>query len=178
MAVDKRKHNAPASGETPRRQSINDLSLSINDWIPVANATERAQLVSDLNGLSIGPTASRPLTVYRQDLGTIELTVDGTAWITISRNLDLVPTRIATGASTRAFTAASSGVFTGTFPAGRFTQLPIIHMWCADPQYGVTFSSKPTSLTAWQAQGFNGAAGINVPYHWMAIQQTETAAVG
>ena len=88
MATDKRKHLAPAAGETPKRQSINDLSHSINDIVPVANTTERAQLVADLTalGTQFAPSATKPLYVHRQDAGTgrnLEVTIDGTTWRTV-----------------------------------------------------------------------------------------------
>lgn len=74
MATDVRRHTAPAAGETPRRQAFNDLSLSINDAVPVANTTERAQLVSDLTAISQAPSTSRPLLVYRADAARYEFT--------------------------------------------------------------------------------------------------------
>ena len=62
MATDARGHIAPAGGETPRRQVVNDLSLSINDPVMVANDTARAQALVDL-----GSSAARPLVVRQQD---------------------------------------------------------------------------------------------------------------
>jgi hypothetical protein len=85
MATDARKHTAPAAGETPRRQSLNDLSLSINDIIPVANTPERAQYIVDLTAAGFGPTAARPLYFNRADAGGgVERTTNGTdfTWIT------------------------------------------------------------------------------------------------
>lgn len=79
MATDVRKHEAPAPLENPKRAAINALSESINDFIVVANTTERAQLASDLAPI----TATRPLLVFRQDApddAQFEYTVDGTNW--------------------------------------------------------------------------------------------------
>lgn len=81
--IDLRKHTAPAAAEVPRRQALNDLSMSINDVVPVANATERAQLVTDLTAAGYGPTAARPLFVYQADQPVwtaTKVTRDGTNW--------------------------------------------------------------------------------------------------
>jgi hypothetical protein len=85
MAIDARNHIAPADGETPRRQAINDLSLSVNDIRTVVNATDRAQYVSSMTALGFGPSATRPLYVHRQDAvagANLEVTLDGTTWRT------------------------------------------------------------------------------------------------
>ncbi|EYR64278.1 hypothetical protein N866_13600 [Actinotalea ferrariae CF5-4] len=81
--IDARKHTAPAAGETPRRQAINDLSMSIRDVIPVANTTERAQLVSDLTAAGAAPSTTNPVSVYRADApagARVEWTDDDTTW--------------------------------------------------------------------------------------------------
>lgn len=73
MVADARGHNVPAAGDTPRRQTLLDLALSINDFVSVANTTDRAQKLAD-----IGASAARPLLVYRQDVGRFEWTIGGT----------------------------------------------------------------------------------------------------
>jgi hypothetical protein len=81
MAVSARKHIVPAAAETSRRQAINDLAASVNDIIPVANATERAQLVADV--VAAGHVWPRPLYVDRADApagAKLERTTDGTTW--------------------------------------------------------------------------------------------------
>lgn len=70
-------------GTPVTRASIQGLLLQVNDIRPVANTTERAQLVVDLNAAGIGPTAARPLYVDRADAATgqhLERTHNGTAW--------------------------------------------------------------------------------------------------
>ncbi|WP_336627377.1 MULTISPECIES: hypothetical protein [unclassified Microbacterium] len=87
MAVDAKKHTSPAPGETPSRAQLAAMILSTNDAIPVANATERAQVVSALNAASVGPTATRPVLFMRGDapgLHRLEYTYDGTAFVTAS----------------------------------------------------------------------------------------------
>lgn len=64
MATSARKHTVPAALETPRRQAINDGLDSVNDIVPVANVTERAQLLVDLGWT---PSTARPLVVSRAD---------------------------------------------------------------------------------------------------------------
>jgi len=69
MATSARKHTVPAALETPRRAAINDLAASINDIVPVANVTARAQLLADLAAMTppYVPSASRPLVIARAD---------------------------------------------------------------------------------------------------------------
>lgn len=83
VAIDARKHVAPAAAETPRRQALNDLSLSIRDFVPVANATERAQIVADLSAAGTPVSATNPLVVIRADApvgAPVEISTDGSAW--------------------------------------------------------------------------------------------------
>jgi hypothetical protein len=97
MAIDARKHVAPAAGETPRRQVINDLSLSVRDPIPVANTTERAQLVTALTAVGQAPSATNPLFVYRADApagARLEMTQDGTTWQISGRPIVHGPTAL------------------------------------------------------------------------------------
>ncbi|GAA1404123.1 hypothetical protein [Oerskovia paurometabola] len=80
MATSVRKHVVPAPLETPRRQTINDLAASINDIIPVANVTARAQLLAELGW---SPSPGRPLIVSRADAYAavrVEMTTDGVNW--------------------------------------------------------------------------------------------------
>lgn len=87
MAVSPRKHTVPAGGERPERAAINRALASVNDIVPVANTTERAQLVADLTADGQPPTAARPLYVHRADMsavGGLEYTINGTTWIVVS----------------------------------------------------------------------------------------------
>lgn len=100
MAVSARKHTVPAGGETPRRQAVNDLAASINDIVPVANATERTQLVTDLTAAGVGPSSARPLYVDRADApahSSIERTTDGTTWRSVALQGDTVDLSYVTG---------------------------------------------------------------------------------
>ena len=111
MATDVRGHTAPAAGETPRRQVLNDLSLSINDVVMAANPTARAQALTD-----IGASTARALFVWQSD--TEELWVhNGARW------------RLLAGAGRSIVGAGNGGVGTTeqqvsgsvlTLPAGRW----------------------------------------------------------
>lgn len=79
--IDARKHDAFGPAEQPSRQAFNNLSLSINDIIPVANTTERAQVINDLVAAGAGPTSTRP--VYVDVAGVLWRTTDGTTWGTL-----------------------------------------------------------------------------------------------
>lgn len=88
MATDARGHTVPAAGETPRRQAFNDLSLTVRDVVYVANATARAQLLTDLAGVGLAASATNPVYVHRGDApdgSRLEVTTDptGTVWRTV-----------------------------------------------------------------------------------------------
>ena len=93
MALNARKHTvpAPADATITRAMIFETFGNSIRDVVPVANATERAQLVTDLTAKGQAPSASRPLVVYRNDargLHRIEYTFDGSVWIPASGVLE------------------------------------------------------------------------------------------
>lgn len=69
MATDVRKHAGFAAGEKPSRQAFNDLSLTVNDIVPVSGDSERIGLPALLTGQSslYTPTAAKPLWVWQQD---------------------------------------------------------------------------------------------------------------
>lgn len=69
MATDARNHVIPAAAGKPERADFDRLSLSINDIVPVANATARAAKVTELTAAGTPPTTSRPLLVWRADAG-------------------------------------------------------------------------------------------------------------
>lgn len=70
------------AGAPVTRASIEGLLMQANDIRPVANATVRAQMVSDLTAAGLPPTAARPLYVHRTDAPiTHRLEVfDGSGW--------------------------------------------------------------------------------------------------
>lgn len=89
MASNARKHTIPSGAD----QSITRATIfeafgnSIRDIVPVANATERAQLVTALTGKGQGPSTDRPLFVFRNDapgLHRVEYTENGTLWLPFS----------------------------------------------------------------------------------------------
>lgn len=86
MAQNSRKHKIPAGTDlTISRSTIFEaFGNSIRDVVPVANATERSQLVSALTSAGEGPSSARPLVVLRGDargLHRVEWTTDGSVWI-------------------------------------------------------------------------------------------------
>ena len=87
-----RKHIIPLGSEVSLTRQViyTDFGESIHDVIPVANATERAQLVSDMVAKGKGPSASNPLVVYRADapgLHRVESSTDGLVWVPASGQL-------------------------------------------------------------------------------------------
>lgn len=78
MATDAKKHTSIAAGEKPTRQALADSILSINDAVPVANATEQAQVAAALTTLGQS-FATKPLLTMRADapaLHRLEYTYD------------------------------------------------------------------------------------------------------
>lgn len=122
MAIDARKHTVPAAGSTPRRSFIDDLSLSINDFIPVGSSTEQAQVVTDLTAKGVAPTAADPVFFYRTDTGAL-VRHNGTAEVQIAGPQTRVwESRRAAGPDA-GFTTANTGLagpFAPTVPAGTF----------------------------------------------------------
>lgn len=65
MSIDTKKHTSIAPGEVPSRAGLAAAILSINDVVPVANATEQAQIATALGGAPVLGTT--PLTTARAD---------------------------------------------------------------------------------------------------------------
>lgn len=110
--TDAKKHVMPSGNE----KSFNRLTLfeafgnSIHDIVPVANTTERAQLVAALTSKAVGPSATNPLFVFRADargLHRIEYTTDGTLWFPASGVMNFT-----TKADADSFGASNSGYLT------------------------------------------------------------------
>lgn len=100
-----RKHIVPLGSEVSLTRQViyTQFGESIHDVVPVANATERAQLVTDMNAKGKGPSAANPLVVHRADapgLHRIESTVDGSAWVPASGVLRFVDLASATAWAT------------------------------------------------------------------------------
>lgn len=86
MATDAKKHDTIAAGEAPTRARLAASIFSINDIIPVANATEANQVASAVAAAG-QVLASDPVFVSRADargLHRIEYSFDGTTWIPAS----------------------------------------------------------------------------------------------
>jgi hypothetical protein len=106
-----RKHQVPAAGDAPSRAGVVGPFETINDIVPVANSTDRANVAT-----AVAPTASRPLYVHRADAPVgqeLEVTTDGSNWRTILAYR---------GTSTWTFERTSANV-SDNFPSGAMTSL-------------------------------------------------------
>lgn len=86
MATDAKKHETIAAGEAPTRAKLAAAVFSINDVVPVANATEAGQVAVAVAAAG-QVLASNPLFVSRADargLHRIEYTYNGTVWLPAS----------------------------------------------------------------------------------------------
>jgi len=172
MAVSARKHTVPAEGETPRFEAINELGASINDIVPVANTTERAQLLADLGW---APSAARPLYVHRADTSAaLEYTTDGTNWRPVGgiEHFD-------SGAPAGTTVTGSALNVTANLAAAPFTRLVIAHagvygtptsgIWDAALSIGV-----PDVGSAQVYHRFAGSASQSVSMTYQAIVPANT----
>lgn len=109
MSTDVKKHTNFAAGEKPSRAALAAAILSINDVIPVANATEATQVAVAIaqSGQNLATT---PVVVSRADapaLNRIEYTYDpaGLVWLPASGTLDF-----ATVAAANAWASSNGGL--------------------------------------------------------------------
>lgn len=105
-----RKHTVPLGTEqsVTRKTIFESFGLSINDVVPVANTTERSQLINGLNAAGVGPSATRPVIVLRGDapgLHRVEWTNNGSDWRPVSGVL-----RFNSEASATAWATANAGL--------------------------------------------------------------------
>lgn len=112
-----RGHLVPTESEAPSRAGwvLNPL-LSVNDVVPVANATSQAAALT-----AIGATTARPLIVFRIDTGTLEYSTGG-AWAPVGPGpwTDVVrSTAYDAGVTATTFTTLPGMSVTVTVPAGR-----------------------------------------------------------
>lgn len=157
MATDIRRHTAPAGNETPRRQAINDLSLTVNDIVYVANATDRAQFVAGLTTAGVGPSASRPIYVHRGDATPgweLEFTTNGTTWNKVrGAAVQGQPNGAVIQAWSLAATTSGAGGVTVTFPEAFATSVLSAVATVAD--------ASPTTVGFVRIEGFSGSNRTN-----------------
>lgn len=84
--VNARKHVTPAGTDqsVTRATIFESFGQSINDVIPVANATERAQVIANLTAAGQGPSSTHPVVVIRADargMHRLEYTYDGSVFL-------------------------------------------------------------------------------------------------
>ncbi|MFJ4173984.1 hypothetical protein [Microbacterium sp. NPDC089696] len=105
-----RKHVVPTGGE----QSISRATIyqafanSIHDVVPVANTTERGQVVAALTAAGLPPSAANPLIVYRADapgLHKLEINTGGALWLGADGSM-----RFADSAALDTWTATNPGL--------------------------------------------------------------------
>lgn len=87
MTQDAKRHKTLAAGENPTRAGLAASILSVNDVVPVASATEQAQVVAALSGSEFPVGSGRPLTTARADargLHSIEVSRDGSVFVPAS----------------------------------------------------------------------------------------------
>lgn len=163
MATDIKKHTTIAPGENPTRAAIAAAILSVNDVIGVADLTERAQLVNALNSAGIGPSATRPLVVFRANapgLHKLESSVDGTIFTPASGVLQFATKGDADawGASNGSYLSTGdtcvAGGRTYTWAAGWYPLVPTIDLITGS----VIAASGSVNVNSWYAPGTGGSS--------------------
>lgn len=163
MATDIKKHTTIASGENPTRAAIAAAILSVNDVIGVADLTERAQLVNALNSAGIGPSATRPLVVFRANapgLHKIESSMDGTIFTPASGVLQFATKGDADawGSSNASYLSTGdtcvAGGRTYTWAAGWYPLVPTIDLITGS----VIAASGSVNINSWYAPGTGGSS--------------------
>lgn len=135
-----------------RATIFESFGLTINDVVPVANVSDRTQLVSDLNGAGVGPSSSRPLVVARADapgLHRVEITFDGSVWLPVSGTLRFA----STGAMNSFGTANGSLLSVGD------------EAWVGSTRYvwsGSAFVVGTDAMVLLTQQSFSAASSVNV----------------
>lgn len=147
MATDAAGHTTPGSSDAPKRAAFLDLSLSIRDPIPVADASARAAALSALAGStpSVTPSASRPVFFHQANLPKPYRTIwteDGTNFISTSGHY------VWADAAAR---AAATGMSAGDLGVQLDTKVVYRHngsAWITTPTCAVLSRSSNQSLTA------------------------------
>lgn len=176
MAINARKHATFGPDETPTRAALNTAFLTVNDIVPVANSTERAQLVADLTDAGYPPSPSRPLVVDQADHGVLYRTTNGTTWRRLTAFAELEGTTVVSSSA-----SATGNPEAVTFPAGLFTVAPIVTPQVANStgQYNATcydITATGMKVNIYRTTGAVWSSGQTV--HWQARQALATSAAG
>lgn len=151
MMANARKHRTPTGSEASisRATIFDTFGNSIHDVVPVANATERSQLVTSLTAAGQAPSAANPVVVFRADaagLHRTEYTTDGSVWVPTSGVL-----RFASVSAMDSWGTANGGLLT---VGDRAFAADLEHRWngsrfvgVRDAPSGVLFGSAPPAGT-------------------------------
>ena len=151
-----RKHVIPLGAEASftRATIFEQFGQSISDVVPVANVTDRAQVVADLVADGRGPSSTRPLVVIRADapgLHRIEYTYDGSVFLPVSGVLSFSSLGGATS-----FATANGGLLS----AGDVAMV-------GATRYEWSGTAWVTAVTPWTtlaaASGWTAGTGLNAP---------------
>ncbi len=167
MATDAAKHTVPAGTDGMRRQNLLDLSLSIHDIIPVANATERDTVYAALVAAGRAPAAA-PVIVDRLDTGVLERN-DGSGWVQSTTDMGawttftpgLTNATVGNGMIQGFFKSfGSTGFIEAHFTLGSTSALSVSALFMSN----LPFNSSPIAgVLCGQGLAFDASAGVRVP---------------
>ena len=139
--------------------------------VAVNSVAERAAVLSTLSGQGFTPSPTDPVWVHRLDLGTIEVTTDGTTWkIFRSASYGM---QMADGYAWLEFSNSITTFASITYPEGRFTSTPRVLATLNTIGLGITLGSgneTPTGARIFGTAGgpYSGEVGV----HWIAVAST------
>jgi hypothetical protein len=139
----------------------------------VDNVLSTAIVAAD--GSSYPATPNEGLLVYRLDVGSLFIYHSG-AWVKVT-----LPFAMAAGNVNAPFSASATATVAGTFPAGRFTQTPLITFGIGNPApSGMSYPRISPISTSGFTLFVNNAAAVTATaaFNYMAVQMTPTAAAG
>lgn len=176
MAINARKHVTFGASEAPSRAALNTAFLTVNDIVPVANSTERAQLVADLTDAGYPPSTSRPLVVDQADHGVLYRTTNGTTWRRVTAFAELEGTTTVSSSA-----SATGNPETVTFPAGLFTVAPIVTAQVAHSTGHYNATCYDVTATGMKVNIYRVTGGVwstGQAVHWHARQALASSAAG
>ena len=150
----------------------------------VADATARAQYVTDVEANGVTISAANPVFVWRQDSKVIEWSDDGDTWSILTGKAGSMPYAVEQG-ETSVTMSSGTGLNEATvnFTSGRFTVAPFVQITQrvtanASTAYVCEAVGLTTTSFTLRSIAVKGTASGSETFRWLAVQMTSAAAEG